>query len=205
MRFCYTANILFEEYMKFAKKYRSLLLGLILFLSLIPHISAHVVKIEGTIGVTLHISPDDEPVAGETAALFIEIHDQQQQFVATDTACDCRVSIAGKENTIAALPFVDEKGYVKLEYTFPESGTYKIIVRGTPRPGSFFQSYEAVFSYFVRPASSEDRALPLTTSNANTLQFWFPFLVLGSIILILLMFFIPASLYPGSYDKKSVR
>lgn len=175
---------------------------LILLLCTATNTYAHVVKIDGSIGVTIHISPDDEPVAGEKAGLFVEINDRSERFhPQKKEECHCVVAISQEHEQLEELDLLDEKGYKKLEYVFPRGGTYQIAVKGQPRQEASFQPFETSFSYFITPGKTES---PLLGAIENPLQGWFPYLVLATFILIILMIFIPARLTSKGYDKKNI-
>src|SRR5258706_8999090 len=90
---------------------------------------AHTLKIDGTIGVILHVDPDDAPVAGIESKLFVEIQDKSGRFnVNNPENCDCRLSIVQKDKTIKTLAVTTGGTYNQLRYTFPISGVYHVVI-----------------------------------------------------------------------------
>jgi hypothetical protein len=62
-----------------------------IYLPKIP-LLAHTLKVENDVGVSLHISPDDDPIAGQEAVFYPKITDKNNQFKISD--CDCKVQIS---------------------------------------------------------------------------------------------------------------
>jgi hypothetical protein len=93
--------------------------------------SAHVLITDdsGMVGAVLHVTPDDDPVAGEPSSLFYEIRDTTQRITAaklriTDevgTALDVPVSVAG--NTVQAV------------HTFSGRGAYRLVLSTSSENG----------------------------------------------------------------------
>lgn len=72
-------------------------------------------------GAVLHITPDDDPIAGESASMIFSIHglsDAEQS--------SARLIITDDQNHEAIVPAHIRSGAVVAEYTFPRQGLYKI-------------------------------------------------------------------------------
>jgi hypothetical protein len=126
-------------------KLRKILTFLLVFLTFylysLTFVYAHVLESDGTVGATLHISPDDDPVAGELSGFFFEFKDKLNQFKPEN--CDCIVSISANNREIFSQPLYlgnNEPSLTNasLFYTFPTKGIYQLKVVGIPKsPGSF--------------------------------------------------------------------
>ena len=146
---------------------------------------AHTLKIDGTIGVILHVDPDDAPVAGIESKLFVEIQDKSGRFnVNNPENCDCRLSIVQKDKTIKTLAVTTGGTYNQLRYTFPISGVYHVVIQGkTNGKGLAFQSFRTDFEYFVKPGGSEFAVI----QQENPLRAWTPYIAaaIGSAIILI--------------------
>ncbi len=85
--------------------------------------SAHVLISDETksIGTVLHVIPDDDPVAGQTANLFFDVQTgniNNAKLWITNTA-------TGKTDTV---PIKIDKNSVTADYTFPAQGAYTLIL-----------------------------------------------------------------------------
>jgi hypothetical protein len=96
--------------------------------------SAHTLETESTVGALLHIDPNDEPVAGEPATIYIELQDKSGKL--TPGNCNCHLVILFGEKQIFANP-VFQSGAVSLStqasFVFPEPGAYTVSIDGEPK------------------------------------------------------------------------
>ena len=147
---------------------------IILFLSvlfLIPSqkIQAHVLQTDRTIGAVLHISPDDDPKAGDQSGFFFEFKDKENKFRPEN--CTCTFSILSKGKEIFSQPlFLDNTNptlnSASLFYTFKSPDIYQIRVVGKPNsPGAF---NEFTLNYDIRVESASSKS----TANTNSPN-WF--------------------------------
>lgn len=160
---------------------------LLFFLSIVPSVSAHVLKLDGSIGVTVHIDPGDEPVAKSTSTIFVTIKDANKQFDEKNpVGCDCVLQIIKAGKVIKSMPITSGSVYDPLTFDFPTNGTYLLRVTGTPNgKGRKFQPFSTDIEYYVKSASSP------TIDKASSLLIYFPYLVLLSGVVILSMFLNP--------------
>jgi hypothetical protein len=128
---------------------RTLLLHCLLLLAaLAPPAAAHMMKIDGDAGVVIHVDPDDNPVAGEPARVFLEIKHKSPQFKAA--ACDCRLRISRAGTTVieqAVRPGDFRAGVASL--VFPAGGIYRVAVSGKPAAGAAFKAFQVAFDIRV--------------------------------------------------------
>jgi hypothetical protein len=152
------------------------------FLLLATAISAHELKISGSIGVTLHTDPDDAQVAQQPSKLLITIEDIRHYF--TPAACNCTLTIAKNYQFIAAFPLSNISTFSVIPYTFADAGTYALTVTGNAKDGSF-GPFTVVFDTYV----SADGTAPEPT-GPSPLRVWLPLVLLAAVALIVLTFFI---------------
>jgi xanthine/uracil/vitamin C permease (AzgA family) len=103
--------------------------------------SAHVLVMDESksAGAILHITPDDDPIAGQSATLYFDMQGKR--------AADTRVTLAIKDDYGAASQVSIEPGEAKgslitASYIFPKQGVYTITftVRQDDRTYTFAQS-----------------------------------------------------------------
>jgi hypothetical protein len=96
------------------------------------------------VGAILHITPDDDPVAGQKAQLFFDIQDKNavfrvpysayQLFVTDENGVQAAIQIQNTDNTLAA------------DYVFPARGAYKL----TLTSGNYLKANKVQIDYSLR-------------------------------------------------------
>jgi hypothetical protein len=87
--------------------------------------SAHQTLVNNGVAVTLHVTPNDEPVAGEVAQLLVpRVKTRTGKFSWATCRCTIKVSDSAK-NVLLNTPATP-----RTEFTFPEAAAYKIEVAG---------------------------------------------------------------------------
>jgi len=163
--------------------------GVLVFFQGTVKVSAHTLKVDKAIGVTVHISPDDEPKVGTSAQIMIGVQDKESRFAARASECICTVTVIRDGAAIDTLPFVitGESGMVS--YDFKDSGSYKLEVSGSPRTLDGFQSFTTSFSYRVSGQASS--TVPAEDRAINPLKTYFPFVVIGAALFLVLVCLLP--------------
>jgi hypothetical protein len=129
--------------------------GAVLFTS---SASAHVLKVDGTIGAVLHVEPDDDPVAGTPSKLELEFDDTTGTFKMSN--CICKIEIRQSGKNVASKDMVaggETEGH--LSYTFQKAGEYSVLATGTPKQPGDFQKFS--LRYDVHATSREKSAQPI--------------------------------------------
>lgn len=73
-------------------------------------------------GAVLHITPDDDPVAGEQAALFYDIRDPSLAMVKPEIM----LTVTDAQGSISTLRAHVQGTSVSASYVFPRQGVYRI-------------------------------------------------------------------------------
>ena len=158
-------------------KYPLLLIaGLFVGTAALP-VWAHQVQVQEDVGATLHIEPDDIPLAGAPSELWFALT-QAGGTVIPLAACDCALTLYDSSETAIANPSlvpVSAEGYDDIPgalVTFPEVGAYELVLTGGPLEGEQFTPFELRFEVTVAgqaataPAAaetdSETEAVPAT-------------------------------------------
>jgi len=134
-----------------------------LFASPYP-VSAHVLKTDKDIGAVFHVTPDDDPIAGQESEFFFEIKDKTNKF--SSAKCNCQVAIQQNGQTIFNQSIfhsqhASDPGAGGFTFTFPEKAIYTLIVTGNPSDGISFQPFTLTYDLRV------DRQMQ-TTNNQVT-------------------------------------
>jgi len=113
---------------------------------------AHTLKIDGPIGITMHIDPDDDPVARLPGKVFFYFKDETGKLDLDQ--CDCNVTISNGSSTLFSESFqnkditVNEGTMtVSFPFVFPKEAVYEIAVEGVPASSTATTS-SAAFSPF---------------------------------------------------------
>ncbi len=121
-----------------------LILFLIAILFVATPASAHTFQTDGSITVLLHTNPDDDPIAGQPAAVLFQITDTANKF--DSSKCDCSVTISRQNNILFTAPLLRVVGAsiydLTQAYTFQERGVHQITVNGKPKIAGEFQSFK---------------------------------------------------------------
>jgi len=152
--------------------YRSLLLaGLLAGLATVDA-TAHEVQIAEDVGATLHIEPNDIARAGTPTELWFALT-QAGGTVIPLAACDCRLTLYDNQATAIAQPdltAVSAEGFNDIPgatVTFPEVGSYELVLAGSPQSTAQFSPFELRFAVTV--ASRAAGAPPVeSTTEAPT-------------------------------------
>lgn len=112
---------------------------------------AHVLKSDGSIGAVIHISPDDDPIAGNVSNFYFEFKDKKNKF--DPAVCECIVTITeGKEEIYSERLFYNDPNpslsHASFSFTFPKKDIYKVVIKGEPGEGADFDKF--TFEYDVR-------------------------------------------------------
>jgi hypothetical protein len=149
------------------KKINFLIIGIILTLYILPSdVNAHVLKTSGSVGAVVHVTPEDDPIAGEQTDFFFDFKDRDGKFKAEN--CDCKVTIlkAGQEAYTAPL-FQNNSDpsltNVSFSYTFPEKNIYQVKISGKPLIPDAFQEFN--LEYDIRVARITESLAEGTSEN----------------------------------------
>jgi len=91
---------------------------------------AHVLISDDTnqIGAVLHITPDDDPIAGEPSTIFFDI----QNNAATKETHSFTLTIIHEDGTQDTAPISVSKNTITSEYVFPSQAVYTLLLSADP-------------------------------------------------------------------------
>lgn len=140
-----------------------------LFTSFTPMASAHVTKSDHGVNITMHINPDDDPIAGPQSMFLLKIDDKNNNFNLNNCICTARILENGKE--IFATPISTNNISASLydtifAFPFPEKNTYQVIIDGKPITGEDFEPFSTTFDVRVDKEDKTKTAAPPTEANS---------------------------------------
>lgn len=146
---------------------------------------AHEVAIEGDVGATLHIEPNDTPQAGEEVLAWFALTRPGGETIPLAN-CNCTLAVysqpkdrpyEGVTPTLTPeLLAVDAEGYQDIpgaKLTFPEVGTYTMVIGGTPKQTGDFTPFTLSFektiaSEIPKVPKREEETLPSPEVSLNS-------------------------------------
>ncbi|GAB4228620.1 MAG: hypothetical protein Kow00121_57610 [Elainellaceae cyanobacterium] len=124
-------------------------------LPLVAH-QQHQATTAGAITATIHLDPNDTPHAGHPSETWFMLTQENGTPILLDN-CMCQVNVLDDQNQAIAelLPLsqisVEGQSAIGTEITFPEPGSYTVILNGTSEDGSF-APFELSFPVVAIPA-----------------------------------------------------
>jgi len=112
---------------------------------------AHVVEADGPIGVTMHVDPDDQPVAGTPTRFYLWFKDTTDQLKPQDCRGTFSVSDAG-DYAVVTQPLFARSGSGLSDVhdvTFSKAGTYTVRINGAPAGTTTFHPFLITFQVRV--------------------------------------------------------
>src|SRR5688572_20253797 len=101
---------------------------------------AHILERNETIGAVLHIDPDDDPIVGIPATIFLDITDPTGHL--HPETCTCTVRVLRERTVIHEQSAFDPSRGSALvavaTFTFPERAVYEIELTGEPKAEASF-------------------------------------------------------------------
>ena len=138
---------------------------------------AHVLQSNNDIGAVLHITPDDDPIAGAVSNFFFSFKDKNNAFILSQ--CVCEMKILQGEKEIYSQPLIqryeNSESDATASYTFPQKNIYTIQVSGKPIGGNAFKTFTLTYPIRVeKEASIQENA----AVNATTFSQYLPLFLL---------------------------
>jgi hypothetical protein len=113
---------------------------------------AHEVKTSQEVGGTIHIEPNDRPIAGKKSRIWIALTKRGGEIIPY-AKCNCRLELRSLSDrnikfTVANPLRILESylGLPSMEVTFPQVGRYELKLSGSARDSEDFQPFELTFT-----------------------------------------------------------
>ena len=113
---------------------------------------AHEVRTSQEVGGTIHIEPNDRPVAGKKSTIWVALTKRGGEIIPYGT-CNCRMEVRSLSDrsirfTVGNSLAIIERylGLPSLEVTFPQVGRYELKLSGSAKNGQDFPPFELTFT-----------------------------------------------------------
>ncbi len=133
------------------------LLTMIQAINLQPSL-AHTVEISGEVGGTLHIEPNDSPQAGQPNLTWFALTRRGGQPIPL-SECNCTLAVYQEprrqddspiqQPRLNATTVEGKSGVPSATVTFPQAGSYELVLQGRPITAGTFTPFELKFSVTV--------------------------------------------------------
>ncbi|NUN64492.1 hypothetical protein HCU40_06955 [Pseudanabaena biceps] len=117
----------------------------------LPILLAHEVQTSEEIGGTIHIEPNDRPVAGKKSRIWIALTKRGGEIIPY-AQCNCTMDVRSLTNRNIkfqlsnSLAIIESYlGIPSKEVIFPEVGRYELKLRGSAKNGEDFPPFELTF------------------------------------------------------------
>ena len=113
---------------------------------------AHEVRTSQEVGGTIHIEPNDRPVAGKKSTIWVALTKRGGEIIPY-AKCNCRMEVRSLSDrnirfTVRNSLAIIERylGLPSLEVTFPQVGRYELKLSGSAKNGQDFPPFELTFT-----------------------------------------------------------
>ncbi len=125
----------------------ALLLALMLFGFSSESIYGHELSADKNVGALMHIEPNDDPKVGILSTVWFDLVKKGGQKISL-AECDCAFSLyKATARTPVVTPTLIEgtaeksKSVLSAQVTFPERGTYRLVLSGKPKGKNIFNPF----------------------------------------------------------------
>ena len=141
---------------------------------------AHKVKVEGDVGATLHIEPNDIPRAGEPSPTWFALTRKGGKIIPL-AECNCQLSVYAEPHVSGEIPLLQPtlkpvtaeryRGIPGAVINFPRPGAYQLQLSGKPSTGQGFRPFTLKFNVTVAVGSNnktaQNKSTQPTVSTGN--------------------------------------
>ena len=116
-------------------------LGIMLFAFGVTAAPGHQTDSNKGVSVTLHVTPDDEPVSGQSARIIVsKVKPRSGRFSWRSCACYLRISDS------AGNVVLNRKAKRTSRFTFPRATAYEIVFTGRVKRSGKFKRFRTTFA-----------------------------------------------------------
>lgn len=148
----------------------TIFISLISFFSLTQPVSAHVLLTSGSIGATVHVDPDDDPIVGNPTNFYFEFKDKENKF--NPANCNCKIFLSKNGTEIYSQDlFTTSSGNdissPIFQFTFPEKNIYALKITGIPKTPESFQAFELNHTLRITREQNPSQTATASTSDIH--------------------------------------
>ncbi|MEM6437422.1 MAG: hypothetical protein AAF773_26740 [Cyanobacteria bacterium P01_D01_bin.115] len=136
---------------------------------------AHEVQIADDVGATLHIEPDDVPLAGAPTTAWFALTQAGGTVIPLDQ-CNCRLTLYDNDTVAVETPLltpISAEGFTDIPsavVTFPEVGAYELVLQGSPQGDVEFSPFELRFEVVVAGRATPPASNPATETENSVAE-----------------------------------
>ena len=136
---------------------------------------AHDVQIADDVGATLHIAPDDVPLAGAPTTAWFALTQAGGTVIPLDQ-CNCRLTLYDNDAVAVETPpltAISAEGFTDIPsavVTFPEVGAYELVLQGSPQGDVEFSPFELRFEVVVAGRATPPATNPATEAENSVAE-----------------------------------
>lgn len=145
--------------MRLLLKQNRVLSSLLFTILLAIPVLAHEVEVASDVAATLHIEPNDRPIANVPSKVWFALTRKGGQIIPL-SQCNCQLAVypvpyeEGKttpliQPTLIALDVERYKGIPGATIAFPKAGMYELKLTGTAKQGGNFQAFKLSYQVIV--------------------------------------------------------
>jgi hypothetical protein len=113
----------------------------ILFMSSAVMAPAHQTESNRGVSVTMHVTPDDEPVSGQPSRVIVtKVRPNRGKF--SWKSCKCYLRISDSTGRVV----LNRKAKRTTRFTFPRASAYELVFTGRVRRGGSFKRFRVDFA-----------------------------------------------------------
>ncbi len=166
-----------------------LIITFVVFVS-IPYypIYAHDFENEEEIGATMHVDPNDKPIANEESRINFEFISTSNDFNLQE--CNCTVTIYKNGRQLLSeelVPDEDLPDSLGKSYIFPEEGEYNIQLTGKSLHADSFKEFS--FDYPIRVLPGKIESKPIPERDENSALIWISvFIIIATLFIFVVIY-----------------
>ena len=93
------------------------------------------------VSVTMHVTPDDEPVSGQSSRIIVsKVRPSKGSFSFKNCACYLRISDSGGDVVL------NRKAKRNMRFTFPRATAYELVFTGRVKRSGKFKRFRVTFA-----------------------------------------------------------
>lgn len=131
-----------------------IILGMVFYVN---SAQAHELQTDGSIGVVMHIDPDDDPIVGKPSTLSFEVTDSSKHFSPANCDCNLEIESGGKQLVNSLLqPDASNQSIFSfsLPFTFAQKGSFDVTFSGHPKVSGAFSDFKVLYQVPVSRTNS---------------------------------------------------
>ena len=140
------------------------------------NIFAHVLETAGSIGMVLHVDPDDDPIAKVPSKMYFDFKDKAGDFDINN--CTCYLKIYAQDELIHTERLIK----TDTTFTFPNKNVYTIRLEGEPKTNPGFNKFS--LSYDLRVDREVDKLVTKKNNSGFSYIFFSALLMISTVVFI---------------------